>query len=107
MQSVMFMSVLLLVLVALALGMLAVLALSRRSAADWRTIVRENVDHVADRAQHSSVSDLERESLEDALGLNPSAESAYFDPTTLPGYDRLEAVTVRIHRAGMELRSRA
>ena len=92
--------------IVVAAGVVAVLALSRRSADDWKGVIkREREEITQDVRTHSlpkrasSSSDgpvFPRTAPLDALLSTADSSSAYFDADRLPGVDRLENVTGRV-----------
>lgn len=92
--------------IVVAAGVVAVLALSRRSADDWKGVIkREREEITQDVRTHSlpkrasSSSDgpvVPRTASLDALLSTADSSSAYFDADRLPGVDRLENVTGRV-----------
>ena len=92
--------------IVVAAGVVAVLALSRRSADDWKGVIkREREEITQDVRTHSlpkrasSSSDgpvVPRTALLDALLSTADSSNAYFDADRLPGVDRLENVTGRV-----------
>lgn len=92
--------------IVVAAGVVAVLALSRRSADDWKGVIkREREEITQDVRTHSlpkhasSSSDepvVPRTASLDALLSTADSSNAYFDADRLPGVDRLENVTGRV-----------
>ena len=92
--------------IVVAAGVVAVLALSRRSANDWKGVIkREREEITQDVRTHSlpkrasSSSDgpvVPRTASLDALLSTADSSNAYFDADRLPGVDRLENVTGRV-----------
>ena len=89
--------------IVVAAGVVAVLALSRRSADDWKGVIkREREEITQDVRTHSlpkRASDgpvVPRTASLDALLSTADSSSAYFDADRLPGVDRLENVTGRV-----------
>ena len=88
-------------------GVVAVLALSRRSADEWKGVIKRESEEIADevKTQHSlpkrasSTPDgpvVPRTASLDSLLQSAESKSAYFDADRLPGIDRLETVTDRV-----------
>lgn len=88
-------------------GVVAVLALSRRSADEWKGVIKRESEEIADevKAHHSlpkraSTSPdgpvVPRTASLDSLLQSAESTSAYFDADRLPGIDRLETVTDRV-----------
>ncbi len=88
-------------------GVVAVLALSRRSADEWKGVIKRESEEIADevKTHHSlpkrasSSSDgpvVPRTASLDALLSTADSSNAYFDADRLPGVDRLENVTGRV-----------
>ena len=88
-------------------GVVAVLALSRRSADEWKGVIKRESEEIADevKAHHSlpkrasSSPDgpvVPRTASLDSLLQSAESTSAYFDADRLPGIDRLETVTDRV-----------
>ena len=111
-DDLMFEGALILVLtVALVLvvagGVVAVLALSRRSADEWKGVIkRESEEIAAEVKTHHSLPKraatspdgpiVPRTASLDSLLQGGEPKSAYFDADRLPGIDRLETVTGRV-----------
>lgn len=99
-----------LVVVALAGGVLASLALSRRGAQSWQSLWKDQSRRWADPARTDEDADIDpqRVSLDTMLRSNGRDGSAYVDATDLPGYERLEDAAVRVEEAAtrMEAASR-
>lgn len=87
-------------------GVVVTLALSRRSARDWKGIIRQESGEKADEVKNHSLSTRANasgdrpvvprtESLHSLL-LSADSSSAYFDADRLPGVERLETVTERV-----------
>lgn len=88
-------------------GVVAVLALSRRSADEWKGVIKRESEEIADevKTHHSqpkraSTSPdgpvVPRTASLDSLLQSAESTSAYFDADRLPGIDRLETVTDRV-----------
>lgn len=88
-------------------GVVAVLALSRRSADEWKGVIKRESEEIADevKTHHllpkraSSTPDgpvVPRTASLDSLLQSAESTSAYFDADRLPGIDRLETVTDRV-----------
>ena len=88
-------------------GVVAVLALSRRSADEWKGVIKRESEEIADEVKtHHSLPKRAASSTDGPVvprtaslqSLLQSAESksAYFDADRLPGIDRLETVTDRV-----------
>lgn len=99
--------VLTVVLVLLVAGaVVAGLALSRRSADEWKGVIKREGEEIVDEVRnHSSPRRSSPSSLRpvvpsssslDALLQSGDSSSAYFDADRLPGIDRLESVTGRV-----------
>lgn len=88
-------------------GVVAVLALSRRSADEWKGVIKRESEEIADevKTHHSlpkrasSAPDgpvVPRTASLHSLLQSADSKSAYFDADRLPGIDRLETVTDRV-----------
>ena len=88
-------------------GVVAVLALSRRSADEWKGVIKRESEEIADEVKtHPSLPKRASSSPDGPVvprtaslrSLLQSADStsAYFDADRLPGIDRLETVTDRV-----------
>lgn len=88
-------------------GVVAVLALSRRSADEWKGVIKRESEEIADevKTDHSlpkrasSSPDgpvVPRTASLQSLLQSADSKSAYFDADRLPGIDRLETVTDRV-----------
>ena len=88
-------------------GVVAVLALSRRSADEWKGVIKRESEEIADEVKtHHSLPKRASSSPDGPVvprtaslrSLLQSADStsAYFDADRLPGIDRLETVTDRV-----------
>ena len=88
-------------------GVVAVLALSRRSADEWKGVIKRESEEIADEVtthhslpkRASSSPDgpvVPRTASLDSLLQSAESTSAYFDADRLPGIDRLETVTDRV-----------
>ena len=88
-------------------GVVAVLALSRRSADEWKGVIKRESEEIADEVKThrslpkraSSTPDgpvVPRTASLDSLLQSAESTSAYFDADRLPGIDRLETVTDRV-----------
>ena len=88
-------------------GVVAVVALSRRSADEWKGVIKRESEEIADevKAHHSlpkrasSSPDgpvAPRTASLQSLLQSAESKSAYFDADRLPGIDRLETVTDRV-----------
>ena len=89
-----------------AAGVVAVLALSRRSADDWKGVIKREREEITQEVRTHSLPKraagsgdgpvVPRTSSLDALLQGADSTSAYFDADRLPGIDRLENVTVSV-----------
>ena len=89
-----------------ATGVVAVLALSRRSADDWKGVIKREREEITQEVRTHSLPKraagsgdgpvVPRTSSLDALLQGADSTSAYFDADRLPGIDRLENVTGRV-----------
>ena len=88
-------------------GVVAVLALSRRSADEWKGVIKRESEEIADEVmthhslpkRASSSPDgpvVPRTASLHSLLQSADSKSAYFDADRLPGIDRLETVTDRV-----------
>lgn len=88
-------------------GVVAVLALSRRSADEWKGVIKRESEEIADEVKtHHSLPKrassspdgpvVPRTASLHSLLQSAESESAYFDADRLPGIDRLETVTDRV-----------
>ena len=88
-------------------GVVAVLALSRRSADEWKGVIKRESEEIADEVKThlslpkraSSSPDgpvVPRTASLHSLLQSADSKSAYFDADRLPGIDRLETVTDRV-----------
>ena len=88
-------------------GVVAVVALSRRSADEWKGVIKRESEEIADEVKtHHSLPKRASSSPDGPVvprtaslrSLLQSADStsAYFDADRLPGIDRLETVTDRV-----------
>lgn len=88
-------------------GVVAVLALSRRSADEWKGVIKRESEEIADEVKtHHSLPKrassspdgpvVPRTASLDSLLQSAESTSAYFDADRLPGIDRLETVTDRV-----------
>lgn len=87
-------------------GVVAALALSRRSATDWKGMIRREGEEMAGDVRAHSLPKrantnpdgpvVPRTSSLHALLQSGDSTSAYFDADRLPGIDRLETVTERV-----------
>ena len=88
-------------------GVVAVLALSRRSADEWKGVIKRESEEIADEVKtHHSLPNrasstpdgpvVPRTASLDSLLQSADSTSAYFDADRLPGIDRLETVTDRV-----------
>lgn len=88
-------------------GVVAVVALSRRSADEWKGVIKRESEEIADevKTNHSlpkrasSSPDgpvVPRTASLQSLLQSAESKSAYFDADRLPGIDRLETVTDRV-----------
>ena len=76
-------------------GVVAVVALSRRSADEWKGVIKRESEEIADEVKtHHSLP--KRASSSPDGPVVPRTKSAYFDADRLPGIDRLETVTDRV-----------
>lgn len=88
------------VFVALAVGVVYALAVSRRNPRDWQTHVKEQSHAIVD-AHPVSEDDAvcpRTVSLQGMLEARTEEGDAYFNPQRLPGYDRLSDATDRIEQ---------
>lgn len=95
-------------LVAMAAGILYVLAVKRRSPQQWRKHVVSHAQSFSQtplRFKESSVM-TETVSLHDMLNARTEIGDAYYDPSSLPGYQRLASATDRIDQTVAERRSK-
>ena len=91
---------------AVAGGVVAVLALSRRSADEWKGVIKRESEEIADEVKTHSLPKrastspdgpvVPRTASLQSLLQNADSRSAYFDADRLPGIDRLETVTGRV-----------
>ena len=88
-------------------GVVAVLALSRRSADEWKGVIKRASEEIADEVKtHHSLPKrassspdgpvVPRTASLQSLLQSAESKSAYFDADRLPGIDRLETVTDRV-----------
>ena len=88
-------------------GVVAVLALSRRSADEWKGVIKRESEESADEVKtHHSLPKrassspdgpvVPRTASLHSLLQSADSKSAYFDADRLPGIDRLETVTDRV-----------
>ena len=102
---ILFLTVVLVLVV--AGGVVAVLALSRRSADEWKGVIKRESEEIADEVKtHHSLPKraatspdgpvVPRTASLQSLLQNADSQSAYFDADRLPGIDRLETVTGRV-----------
>ena len=88
-------------------GVVAVLALSRRSADEWKGVIKRESEEIADEGKtHHSLPKrassspdgpvVPRTASLHSLLQSADSKSAYFDADRLPGIDRLETVTDRV-----------
>ena len=88
-------------------GVVAVLALSRRSADEWQGVIKRESEEIADEVKtHHSLPKrassspdgpvVPRTASLHSLLQSADSKSAYFDADRLPGIDRLETVTDRV-----------
>ncbi|EJN46263.1 ABC transporter [Pauljensenia sp. UMB0018B] len=88
-------------------GVVAVLALSRRSADEWKGVIKRESEEIADEVKtHHSLPKrassspdgpvVPRTASLHSLLQSADSKSAYFDADRLPGIDRLETVTDRV-----------
>ena len=87
-------------------GVVAALALSRRSADDWKGVIKREREEITQDVRTHSLPKrasgsadgpvVPRTSSLDALLQSADSTSAYFDAGRLPGIDRLENVTDRV-----------
>lgn len=88
-----------LLVVGLAVAVVVVLAVSRRSASDWQQHIKEQTQQMAE-STHEGPREQPIEpqtvSLQRLIDERSEAGNAYFDPQVLPGYQRLEEATERI-----------
>lgn len=97
-----------LALVALAVGVVYFLAVSRRSPADWQSHVREHraAFGQTDMAAPEESIQLETVSLQSMLSARSESGDAYFNPQNIPGFQRIEQTTDRIEKRIAERRSK-
>ncbi len=88
-------------------GVVAVLALSRRSADEWKGVIKRESEEIAEEVKtHHSLPKrassspdgpvVPRTASLHSLLQNADSSNAYFDADRLPGIDRLETVTDRV-----------
>ena len=88
-------------------GVVAVVALSRRSADEWKGVIKRESKEIADEVKtHHSLPKrassspdgpvVPRTASLQSLLQSAESKSAYFDADRLPGIDRLETVTDRV-----------
>ena len=88
-------------------GVVAVLALSRRSADEWKGVIKRESEEIAEEVKtHHSLPKrassspdgpvVPRTASLHSLLQSGDSKSAYFDADRLPGIDRLETVTDRV-----------
>ena len=88
-------------------GVVAVLALSRRSADEWKGVIKRESEEIAGEVKtHHSLPKrassspdgpvVPRTASLQSLLQSADSKSAYFDADRLPGIDRLETVTDRV-----------
>ena len=88
-------------------GVVAVLALSRRSADEWKGVIKRESEEIADEVKtHHSLPKrassspdgpvVPRTASLHSLLQSADSKSAYFDADRLPGIDRLETVPDRV-----------
>ena len=88
-------------------GVVAVLALSRRSADEWKGVIKRESEEIAEEVKtHHSLPKrassspdgpvVPRTASLQSLLQSADSKSAYFDADRLPGIDRLETVTDRV-----------
>jgi len=88
-------------------GVVAVLALSRRSADEWKGVIKRESEEIAEEVKtHHSLPKrassspdgpvVPRTASLHSLLQSADSKSAYFDADRLPGIDRLETVTDRV-----------
>ena len=88
-------------------GVVAVVALSRRSADEWKGVIKRKSEEIADEVKtHHSLPKrassspdgpvVPRTASLQSLLQSAESKSAYFDADRLPGIDRLETVTDRV-----------
>ena len=88
-------------------GVVAVVALSRRSADEWKGVIKRESEEIADEVKtHHSLPKrassspdgpvVPRTASLQSLLQSAESKSAYFDADRLPGIDRLETVTDRV-----------
>lgn len=88
-------------------GVVAVLALSRRSADEWKGVIKRESEEIADEVKtHHSLPKrassspdgpvVPRTASLHSLLQSADSKSAYFDADRLPGIDRLETVADRV-----------
>ena len=88
-------------------GVVALLALSRRSADEWKGVIKRESEEIAEEVKtHHSLPKrassspdgpvVPRTASLHSLLQSADSKSAYFDADRLPGIDRLETVTDRV-----------
>lgn len=89
-----------LLLVAVAVGIVYFLAVSRRSPHEWQTHVKEQSESFADTSVTRPLDTVEPQNVSLLHMLDARVENgnAYYDPTAFPGYSRLEDATDRIEQ---------
>lgn len=97
-----------LLMVVIAIGVLAALALTRRTRGDWRQHVKEHRDAFSQTSLTSPDETVPPEtvSLRGMLNARTEVGDAYFNPDRLPGFERLEDATDRIEKRIAERRSK-
>lgn len=97
-----------LVLVVVAVGVVYGLAVSRRSPHDWQQHVKEQRESFSETPLSTPSDSVTPQtvSLHGMLHARIEEGNAYYNPTGLPGFDRLEGATERIEQRLAEQRSK-
>lgn len=85
--------------IGLAIAVVIILAVSRRSAADWQQHIKEQTQQMTEptpEGPREQAIQPQTISLQTMIAEGSQAGNAYFDPQVLPGYQRLEEATERI-----------
>ncbi|RRC95170.1 hypothetical protein [Schaalia canis] len=85
--------------IGLAIAVVIILAVSRRSAADWQQHIKEQTQQMTEptpEGPREQAIQPQTVSLQTMIAEGSQAGNAYFDPQVLPGYQRLEEATERI-----------
>lgn len=88
-----------LLVVSVAVAVVVLLAVSRRSAADWQKHIKEQTQQMAEptpEGPREQPIEPQTVSLQTIIDERSEEGNAYFDPQVLPGYQRLEEATERI-----------